>query len=60
MARWWDSFQCSTLSCFPLVSTLPAPVSSWVVFQYSYLGSDPNAATQKIIQAFNLINNVSS
>ncbi|XP_063276059.1 disintegrin and metalloproteinase domain-containing protein 32-like [Prinia subflava] len=25
---------------------------------YNYMGSDPNAATQKIIQAFNLINNM--
>uniref|UniRef100_U3JVL9 ADAM metallopeptidase domain 32 n=1 Tax=Ficedula albicollis TaxID=59894 RepID=U3JVL9_FICAL len=46
------------LSCFPLVSTLSALVSSWIVFQYSYMGSDPNAATQKIIQAFNLINSM--
>ncbi|XP_023796537.1 disintegrin and metalloproteinase domain-containing protein 32-like isoform X4 [Cyanistes caeruleus] len=25
---------------------------------YNYMGSDPNAATQKVIQAFNLINNM--
>uniref|UniRef100_A0A8C3E9N0 Uncharacterized protein n=1 Tax=Corvus moneduloides TaxID=1196302 RepID=A0A8C3E9N0_CORMO len=42
----------------PEAGTLSAFVSSWVVFQYNYMGSDPNAATQKIIQAFNLINNM--
>uniref|UniRef100_A0A8C5UB73 ADAM metallopeptidase domain 32 n=1 Tax=Malurus cyaneus samueli TaxID=2593467 RepID=A0A8C5UB73_9PASS len=53
-----NHFRVPTSFCFTLVSTLSALVSSWVVFQYNYMGSDPNAVTQKIIQAFNLINNM--
>uniref|UniRef100_H0Z403 ADAM metallopeptidase domain 32 n=1 Tax=Taeniopygia guttata TaxID=59729 RepID=H0Z403_TAEGU len=53
-----NNFSVPTLTCFTLVGTLSALVSSWVVFQYNYMGSDPNAATQNIIQAFNLINNM--
>uniref|UniRef100_A0A8C3NQ54 Uncharacterized protein n=1 Tax=Geospiza parvula TaxID=87175 RepID=A0A8C3NQ54_GEOPR len=55
MAQCWESFQCSNID---MVSTLSTPVSSWVVFQYNYMGSDPNAATQNVIQAFNLINSM--
>ncbi|KAM7028584.1 disintegrin and metalloproteinase domain-containing protein 32-like [Acridotheres tristis] len=53
-----NHFSVPPLSCFTLLSTLSALVSSWLVFQYNYMGSDPNAVTQKIIQAFNLINNM--
>uniref|UniRef100_A0A8C5NJ84 ADAM metallopeptidase domain 32 n=1 Tax=Junco hyemalis TaxID=40217 RepID=A0A8C5NJ84_JUNHY len=51
----WELFQCSNTA---MISTLSALVSSWVVFQYNYMGSDPNAATQNVMQAFNLINNM--
>lgn len=55
MTRCWESFQCSNPGkCLVCLCVLLG------VFQYNYMGSDPNAATQKIIQAFNLINNVSS
>ncbi|KAF4802448.1 hypothetical protein TURU_025529 [Turdus rufiventris] len=48
----------------PAQSSPKAGLAAWDVLdkaleddEYSYLGSDLNAATQKIIQAFNLINN---
>lgn len=41
------------------LNALSALMSSWVIFQYNYMGSDTNAATRKIIQVFNLVNNVS-
>ncbi|NXR50807.1 ADA32 protein, partial [Hippolais icterina] len=47
----------------PLSAAAQAPkyLTVYVVLDkalYNYMGSDPNAATQKIIQAFNLINNM--
>ncbi|KAM6191181.1 uncharacterized protein WM294_012864 [Sarcoramphus papa] len=50
----------STLFCFIVVNALSALMSSWVIFQYNYMGSDTNAATQKIIQVFNLVNSMFS
>ncbi|NWW87503.1 ADA32 protein, partial [Rhynochetos jubatus] len=46
----------SVLFCF--IMALSALVSPWVIFQYIYMGSDTNAATQKTIQVFNLVNNM--
>uniref|UniRef100_A0A663EEV2 ADAM metallopeptidase domain 32 n=1 Tax=Aquila chrysaetos chrysaetos TaxID=223781 RepID=A0A663EEV2_AQUCH len=48
----------STSFCFIVINALSALMSSWVIFQYNYMGSDTNAATQKIIQVFNLVNNM--
>ncbi|XP_071435301.1 disintegrin and metalloproteinase domain-containing protein 32-like isoform X2 [Pithys albifrons albifrons] len=47
----------------PLSATAQSPkyLTVYVVLDkalYNYMGSDPNAATQKIIQAFNLVNNM--
>uniref|UniRef100_A0A8C0HKT9 ADAM metallopeptidase domain 32 n=1 Tax=Buteo japonicus TaxID=224669 RepID=A0A8C0HKT9_9AVES len=48
----------STSFYFIVVNALSALMSSWVIFQYNYMGSDTNAATRKIIQVFNLVNNM--
>uniref|UniRef100_A0A672U744 ADA32 protein n=1 Tax=Strigops habroptila TaxID=2489341 RepID=A0A672U744_STRHB len=48
----------STPFCFMVVNALSALMCSWVIFQYDYMGSDTKAATQKIIQVFNLVNNM--
>uniref|UniRef100_A0A8C3RJ89 ADAM metallopeptidase domain 32 n=1 Tax=Cyanoderma ruficeps TaxID=181631 RepID=A0A8C3RJ89_9PASS len=37
---------------------LGGPAAWEVLDKYNYMGSDPNTVTQKIIQAFNLINNM--
>lgn len=55
-----NHFSVPAMCCSILVNTLSTFVSSWVVFQYNHMGSDANAATQKIIQVFSLVNNVSS
>uniref|UniRef100_A0A8B9GHK0 ADAM metallopeptidase domain 32 n=1 Tax=Amazona collaria TaxID=241587 RepID=A0A8B9GHK0_9PSIT len=41
-------------------NALAAPMCSCVLFQYDHMGSNTKAATQKIIQVFNLVNSVFS
>ncbi|NXW95419.1 ADAM2 protein, partial [Alopecoenas beccarii] len=53
-----NHFSISAMFCFIVAHALSTLVSSWVVFQYNHMGSDTNAATQKIIQVFNLVNNM--
>ncbi|NXL10578.1 ADA32 protein, partial [Mesembrinibis cayennensis] len=53
-----ESFQRFNIVLLPRGQCLACSYVLSVVFQYNYMGSDTNAATQKIIQVFNLVNNI--
>ncbi|XP_062366461.1 disintegrin and metalloproteinase domain-containing protein 32-like [Cinclus cinclus] len=59
----WDVLDKAREDEEPLSAAAQSPkyLTVYVVLDkalYDYMGSDPNAATQKIIQAFNLVNNM--